>query len=319
MTRALLAVAAGLAWFLLVGLAASLVALAIARATSRRAADISRPSFWLALRLLPGAAGMVFVLAIVAPAFHRFEPADPGEAVGLGLVCLAAAALAVLGRAAVRGAAGWRFAVRQGRAWLRDSDELSCPGARVPVHCARSARPAVSLIGVIRPRVFVTRPVIDALTPDELQAVVAHELEHRSAWDNLKRLAVLAAPDLLGSVAAGRRLEARWVQAVEADADWRTGRGEPCRRLALASAILKVARLMPAVTPFSAPVSELYSGGPIAARVERLTRADLQRGPSRMLPWTALGAAAVIGWWATSAPVLHAIHHVTELLVGLGG
>ncbi len=319
MTRAVLAVAAGLAWFLLVSLAASVATLGMARVMSRWPAVRSRPSFWLALRLLPGATSLLFVLAVFAPAFQRFEPAEAGEAVGFGLACLAAAALAVMGHAAVRGAAGLRMSARQARAWLRDSDEVSRPGAPVRIHCVRSDRPSVSLIGVFRPRLFITRPVVEALTEEELEAVVAHELEHRSAWDNLKRLVVLASPDLLALAGAGRRLEARWAQAVEADADRRAGRGESGRRLALASAILKVARLMPAATPHPAPVSDIYSGGPVAARVERLVRPEPQKPRLGLLPWTALGFAALAGWWATSAPVLHAIHHLTEFLVSLGG
>lgn len=43
--------------------------------------------------------------------------------------------------------------------------------------------------GILRPRLLITRPVLDALTDEELRACVAHELGHSRGWDNLKRLA----------------------------------------------------------------------------------------------------------------------------------
>src|SRR5262245_66026253 len=89
----------------------------------------------------------------------------------------------------------------------------------------------------------------------------------------------------------------------------------PVARCALASALVKVARLTPAVTPIAEPISTLIDGGEIASRVERLLAdaTPLARGRSA-LGWTALavGAAATTVAYATA---LRFIHSVTELLV----
>jgi Zn-dependent protease with chaperone function len=55
--------------------------------------------------------------------------------------------------------------------------------------------------------------VLEALNEEELSACVAHEIGHWRALDNLKRLAMRAAPDLLFATDA-RALE-RWAAASE--------------------------------------------------------------------------------------------------------
>ena len=77
----------------------------------------------------------------------------------------------------------------------------------------------MALVGVLRPRLLITRPVLEALTDEELSASVAHELSHWRAWDNLKRLAMRAAPDILFATSAARALERRWAAASEHAAD----------------------------------------------------------------------------------------------------
>jgi len=89
----------------------------------------------------------------------------------------------------------------------------------------------------------------------------------------------------------------------------------PVARCALASALVKVARLTPAMTPLAEPISTLIDGGEIASRVERLlTDATPSAGRRSALGWTALagGAAATA---VVYAPALRFVHSVTELLV----
>src|SRR5206468_11663090 len=55
--------------------------------------------------------------------------------------------------------------------------------------------PLMALAGIWRPRLIVARGLVDALTPEELAASVAHEAGHQRSRDNLKRLVMRAVPD----------------------------------------------------------------------------------------------------------------------------
>src|SRR5205823_6090137 len=106
------------------------------------------------------------------------------------------------------------------------------------------------------------RGLLEALTPEELTAGASHEIAHHRGRDNLKRLAMRGAPDLLHWTPAARALERRWAAAAEhrADATAAIVRS-PAARLALASALVKIARLMPVDPPVTDPISTLVGGG----------------------------------------------------------
>ena len=181
--------------------------------------------------------------------------------------------------------------------------------------------PIVALVGILRPRLFITRRVVAALTGEELAASVAHELGHRRALDNLKRLAMRAAPDFLATTSVARVLERRWASASEHVADRSAcdmvnlaDRGRA--RCALASAIVKVARMMPPMAPAAEPISTLVDGGDIASRVRSL----LDDGPPAVArPRSggyAIGAALAAAALAFGyAPLLRVVHVATEVLV----
>ncbi len=117
----------------------------------------------------------------------------------------------------------------------------------------------ISLAGLLRPRVFVASPVIEAFTSDEMDVSLAHEVAHHDARDNLKRMLVACSPDLLGIWPSGRALERRWRAAVEFAADDGAVGGDESRAVALASALIKVARLSPAA-PAAGASSAFYDG-----------------------------------------------------------
>ena len=174
----------------------------------------------------------------------------------------------------------------------------------------------MALVGIVRSRLLVTRGLIDALTPEELAASIAHEVGHHRAWDNLKRLAMRGAPDLLGWTPAARAIERRWASASEHAADRQACGRRSRRAAALASALVKVARLMPPMTPVNEPISTLIDGGEIASRVQRLLDdgdpALERRGSPRRWIGVALPLLAVaLGY----APLLRVVHLATELLV----
>jgi Zn-dependent protease with chaperone function len=271
------------------------------------------PAVWLALRLAPAIVSVAFAALVFVPSYLAYEPRlDLGEGFDLTLTSLAVGAAAMVAASTVRGAAAWLGAWNRLRAWQRVSRPLTIGDGTVAACAVDVDAPILALAGVLRPRLLVTRGVVAALTDEELRAAVAHELGHFRAWDNLKRLAMRAAPDLLFLTPTATALEVRWASAAEHAAD-RCACGTEQARCALASALVKIARLMPPRTPLAEPISTLVDGGEITSRVQWLL-SDAVPGParSRRRP-IALAAAAAA--FVAYAPLLRAVHEATEVLV----
>ena len=304
-----------LAWLAVVNLAATgaIVIAAPRAARARRSRTSATP--WLVLRLLPSAASLVFVGALFAPSYFWYEPRDPGEVVDATLAALAVASIAIVATGAARGILSWRRARRWSRAWIRSARPIALAGTSIAAYEIPIDRPMMALAGVIRPRLLVTRGVVDALTAEELQASVAHEVGHWRAADNLKRLAMRAAPDLLFATRAASALESRWAAAAEHAADRRACR-DFATRCALASALVKVAKLTPPPTPLAEPISTLVDGADVASRVRMLLDDPDPRitGRSR---WAACLAALATSALVVASypPLLRAVHDATEILV----
>ena len=214
-----------------------------------------------------------------------------------------------------RGWLAWRAAARRARAWTQLARPLSLNGATLPLYAVDCAAPIMALAGVFRPRLLITRGVFDALTEEEVRAGVAHELGHWRARDNLKRLVMRAAPDLLVFTHAAAALESRWASAAEHAADGHAGADAPSR-CALASALVKIARLTPPATPLGEPISTLVDGGEIASRVERLLSDGGPAAPSsRRWSVVVAGASLAAGAAAAYGPLLRLVHEATELLL----
>ena len=312
-------VALGLAWFLLLNLVASaliarIAGALVARGTSRSAAC------WFGLRIFPAAMAAAFVAVVFAPSYVMYEPREYGEGFDVSLAMLAIAAAAVIAAAGLRGIAAWWRASRRVRSWMRTAEPMAVPGADMPAYVIDVDAPLMALAGIWRPRLIVARGLVGALTPEELAASVAHEAGHRRSWDNLKRLAMRAAPDLLPATAAARTLERRWASAAEHTADRVAGRDSTDARCALASALVKVARLTPRPAVdvvYGEPISTFVGGGEIVSRVERLLddralATSTRRASARR--W--MGAAGlIVAAGAGYAPLLRAVHVATEILV----
>jgi Zn-dependent protease with chaperone function len=299
-----------LAWYLAINMIASL---AVAFAAQRLAGSSRR---LLAMRLLPAAASLVFTVGVFVPSYVLFEPRDVAEGIDVTLTALAATAGAVILGACARSIAAWLRAARRARVWTQAASPLVLPGAPVPAFRIEAPRPLMALVGIVRPRLIVSSGLVDALTPEELEASVAHELGHHKARDNFKRLAMRGAPDVLCWLPAAAHLERRWAAAAEHTAD-AAGCTTSEIRLALASALVKVARLMPAPGPAGEPISTLVGGGDIASRVERLIdeRAAGEPSRSRTAARIAAVALAVASIALVYAPLLEGVHRTTEILV----
>src|SRR5215472_10215279 len=195
----------------------------------------------LALRLFPVGGALLLVLTVALPAFLSYEPHHDHEAAGPLLLTLAAFALLTLGHGIWRGWRAWTAA----RSFLQ-----ACGPAKrclvesgCIVQVVDIAKPIVGVIGGWRPRVVTAECVIHACSQAEFRQVVAHEAAHVSARDNLKLLLLLACPDALAWTTLGATLTERWRTEAEFAADQRATGDDPQKRLELASALIKVARL----------------------------------------------------------------------------
>jgi Zn-dependent protease with chaperone function len=308
--------ALALAWFFVVNLLSCGAVIAIARRQARRRPAPS-PGLWFALRMLPAVSAFAFVVGIFVPSYWRFEPREAREAVDMTLTICAIGAMALLAMAAYRGISAWRSAVWRTRAWMRTARPLALSGTTIPAFEIDADAPVLALAGVLRPRLLVTRALVLALTPEELAASVAHEIGHSHARDNLKRLLMRAAPDLFGATSSARALERGWAAASEHHADRIASDHNPAARCALASALLKVARLTPVPPPLAEPISTLIGGGDIASRVCSLLD-DGARGStaaSRARGHWLRAAAAALAIVVIYAPLLRVVHQTTEVLV----
>jgi hypothetical protein len=312
--------ALGLVWFLGINAAATLLVLAVARRLARQD-RIRNPRFWLMLRLLPAAASIGLVAAVFLPGYWVYEPRAYAEEFNLTLGAAAAVALGIVVAAIARGAAAWIRAARRARAWGQKAQPLTLPEGAIPAFEIDEAAPIVALVGLLRPRLFVARSVVGALTSEELAAGLGHELGHWRARDNLTRLAMRAAPDLLATTAVARDLERRWASAAEHRADRHASEMDHVddrarARCALASAIVKVARMAPPMTTRAEPISSLVDDGDIALRVRTLLDdAAPAATAARSCPPSIAMALAVAALAAVYVPLLRVVYALTEIVV----
>ncbi len=174
------------------------------------------------LRVFPITLSVSAVLAFCIPSYLRFEH-DAKESTSLACLLLAVAGLTVLTNCGIR---IFRALVLSRK--LREN---------------LSVFPAFGLVGIFRPRIFVSPNVHRALTPTQMEVAILHEAAHCSAHDNLKRLAIIASPRLLPFTEFHKAIETHWARLAECAADESAVANEPCRAIDLADALLRVARL----------------------------------------------------------------------------
>jgi hypothetical protein len=276
----------------------------------------------LALRLAPAVAGAIAVLALCVPSYLWLEPAATREDVGLACFIAAGLGVAVCVAAFVRvGIVLWRtrrFAQRS----LASGKLVSLAGGDSAAIVLNSAAPLLTLAGVFQPRVITSQGVLESLSHEELGAALAHERAHHSARDNARRLLLLTAP-CVPFLGATRKLETTWARWSEWAADDRAVDSDPARSLALASALVRMARL-----GVSRPATALCANfasceADLGQRVERLlhfgdTAASSQSRSARppLLPAIALAVCGILFAIALAQPAtLHSVHEMLERFI----
>jgi Zn-dependent protease with chaperone function len=299
--------------FLVANAAMSLLTVVLWRAL--RPARLGAGALFL-MRMLPAAGSAILVLGVILPAFLFFEPRATSERAGPALLVFVAAAAALVFAGWRRAAVSWLHTRRLERAWRAAAVRTDGFGMTVRGYRVASELPLAALVGVVRPRLFVSDAFLDALSAEERQAVLDHEAGHLRSRDNLKRTLMRLAPDGLSWSPVARELEAAWVIAAEEDADDHAAGPDWAHSLDLGSALLKASRLAPMPTAFA---SSFCDGAPIARRVERLLidplppRRPLVTGAPRFV-WI-LGSLVVGACLAE--PTLRIAYALTEAAVRL--
>jgi Zn-dependent protease with chaperone function len=265
-------------------------------------------AFWR--RVLPLAGLVVGALVLMAPAFLLSEPAEANERPGLLASALAAFGLLLVGATLLRALRAWTATRRLVAEWSREAQPIALPGQPAPAFGIAHPFPVVAVVGVFRPRLFIARPVLQALTPEELQAVLAHEAWHVRAGDNVKRWLMACAPTV-GFPRVAARLEREWEEVMEIDADRGAGGA-----LELASALVKTARMAPAGADLRVPAAAFHGGGSIARRIDRLVRGPRTDRATHPAVRVAL-VAAFVGAVASLPALWPVLHRVGEAVLHL--
>ena len=268
----------------------------------------------LSVRLLPAAGSAALVLTVILPAFLLYEPRHAHEEPGPLLVISAIFALLLLADGIRR---GWR-AGRATRALLQDArphhSRPASQGSEVTV--VNVAQPLVGVVGSWRQRIIAARSVAAACDREEFRQILAHEAAHMDARDNLKLLMLLAMPDPLAWLPTGSALREHWRAATELEADERASGSDPRKRLALASALIKVARLSIASSRSGGGSSRITAkSGGLEHRVRRLLApapAMYRSFPGRRLLTYALLVPLL------AMPLYSSVHRLIEVLVAFG-
>jgi Zn-dependent protease with chaperone function len=162
---------------------------------------------------------------------------------------------------------------------------------------------AAAVAGFTRPVLFIDRRILSVCSPEEVRAIAAHEAAHVRSGDNLKRLLLAATHGV------NHPLVSWWRDAAERDAD-RFAASDARRAVALASALVKVARETQGSRLDSLAVSPVYDGGTIERRV-RVLLADVRPAPARRKWRAALLILTALSVTPVAWKPLHAALEVT--------
>jgi hypothetical protein len=284
----------------------------------------TRARLLFGLRVMPIVVSFALILAFILPAFLLYEPLHSGETVGLKLSIVIGLTTFGIAAALFRMFGSWWRTRRLILDWSRNSVPVMMRSASMPVFKLRHPFPVFAIVGIVRPRLFIAEQVLDALEADEIAAVIGHEFGHIAAWDNLKRLAMKLCGDIL-IVPLGRSLDTDWSEVSERAADeYAVGLGSRSTALSLASALIKIARILPdkPLPPMPAVSYIVQADESLALRIRRqLALAEQEsfttnRSGRFLTPVVALIAIPLI-ILATNGRLLEGVHGISEAVLAI--
>lgn len=304
--------------------AASGLAAWIAAPSATRIGESMRPQsgarFLLMLRLLPVTLAAFAVLAFCIPSYLWLETNEATERVGLACCAMALLGAAVCASSLIRSAQALWLSMQRSMQHKREGYP-SDPSESLPVTVMNNDVPVLALAGVMRPRIIVSRSVLQTLSHEELEAALAHEHAHHRSGDNWKRLVLFLAPDIFPFSRAFKRLDRSWSKLIEWSADDDATGGDAHRSVSLAAALVHMARLggNSAASPLAS--SFLKNDDELPVRVNRLlglaSACEEASSPrARIALATATGLAALLAVAAMIQPeTLLSVHRLLEQML----
>ncbi len=228
-----------------------------------------------------------------------------------------------------RGFRSWSATRGLKRKWLNIANEIELPGINIPALQIAHSFPIIAVLGTFRPRLFIADQVLQCLNEEELAAAIAHECGHLAAGDNFKRALLRACRDALMIVPCGRSLDRAWSESAESAADEHAAQRSSETALNLASALIRIARMVPSGARPEMPLAVFLVGEEtrgVKARVRRLLeiassdRISGRRNQSivRLMPALSIFALSVLAVAIESNPqVLATVHSVIEHVVSI--
>lgn len=303
---------------------ARLVRPLLRKCSARTAAEIL-----FVMRIGPPVIAIVSIGAFMIPSYLIYEPHATEEVVSWKLGLLATLSAIGVGLAISRGLRSWLATRSLLSNWLSTSTQIELDGIAIRTYVFQHSFPIIAVVGAFRPRLFIADHVFESLSEEELAAAIAHEYGHLAAHDNFKRAVMRVSRAALLLIPCGRLLDRAWSEASESAADEYAAQQSSFVALNLASALVRIARMIPKghkpVIP--AAVSAFLGGDDspgVKVRVKRLV--ELAATDPRLLvsnaslvrfvPWFVLTLIVVVGVTIESRPqVLAAVHHFVEHVV----
>jgi Zn-dependent protease with chaperone function len=327
----LLGISLVLAALLTINAFASLLAAAGWRLLKRPARTLSartRAEILFLIRVGPPALALIAVAAFLVPSFLTYEPYSTTEVVSKKLAVLAIVSAAGVMFALWRGISSWWVTQKLLRKWLATADRIHLSRISIPTFRITHPFPIIAVVGTLSPRLFIAEHVLHTLSEEELTAAIAHECGHLAARDNLKRSLLRACRDALMIVPCGRSLDRAWAETAECAADEHAAQKSAGTALDLASALVKIAKLIPAGAHASMPIAAFLVGNEepqgVKARVRRLLEiASTAERPrishsrvTKILSLTSLSLLFLLGGlFASNSHVLITVHSLIERVV----
>ena len=283
------------------------------------------------MRIGPPVIAIVAIAAFMIPSYLVYEPHTTREFVSWKLGALATLSAIGVGLAIWRGFRSW-FATRSLlKEWLASATPIKLDGLDVPAYVVQHSFPIIAVVGAIRPRLFIASHVLESLSEEELIAAIAHEYGHLAARDNFKRSVMRVSRAALLIIPCGRSLDRAWSEASESAADEHAAQQSSLVALNLASALVRIARMIPKgqhqVMPAAVSTFLIAGDAPgVKVRVRRLIELAATDPPLlvsnaslvRFMPWFVLSLIVVVGVTIESRPqVLAAVHSLIEHIVAI--
>jgi Zn-dependent protease with chaperone function len=322
-----------LALLLTINATATLAAAGLGRLSKRplrKCSARTRAEILFVMRIGPPAIAIVALVAFMIPSYLIYEPHKTEEFVSWKLGTLAGLSAIGVALAIWRGVRSWLATRSLLKQWLATSTPIQLDAITVPTFVVQHPFPIIAVVGALRPRLFIAHQVLESLSQEELAAAIAHECGHLAARDNFKRTVMRISRAALLLIPCGRSLDRAWSDASESAADEHAAQRSSLVALNLASALVRIAKMIPKgqrqIMPAS--VSAFLAGDEdtpgVKLRVRRLVelaasdpRQLVSSAPLfRFMPWLALTAVVITGVSIESRPqVLAAVHTFLEQVV----